>query len=273
MGYRELGMHYRGDTVAPVDGAADDPSLRTLGSDPTQAAPGDVLTQIPSDPAIDTPGLRRQPRGIVGVGPGDVHGHVYPTAATSAGIAASVAAIGANIKTLDLEAKDFAISVPTTVPAGIHVIAHAGTRFVRSGTGTLHFDAFDAPLVQVFFGFSSGQVTFGHGVREAPPQWFGISDGISDDAAAIAMVTASMTRGTLLLSPGDYLCASAWSIPAGIRLRVDQGAMVTQGGGGTIAVAGPVTAPDAQWLSGFVDGEVTFARVADPSPYWWSDTP
>lgn len=174
----------------------------------TSDAVGGGIADGPADMAT----RRSQPRGIVGVGPGDVHGHVYPTAATSAGVTAAVTAIGANVRTLNLQAVDFAISVPASVPAGIHAVAHAGTRFIKTGTGTLHFDSFDAPPVQVFWGFSAGQVTFGPHVK-VRPEWWGAkpdSNGTHGNGTdcLLAFQCAVQSRPASDLAGATIVCGS-----------------------------------------------------------------
>ncbi len=73
---------------------------------------------------------------------------------------------------------------------------------------------------------------------------------------------------TIVLAPGAWTISSALTIPANIKLRIFQGAVLTKSGNGTVTINGLIEGlPNQQIFSGFKPGDVTFGRGAVDKVY------
>lgn len=109
-----------------------------------------------------------------------------------------------------------------------------------------------------------------------PEEYFAINHSMSrrtpstmDSAGILAEVVAlNGAKGTITLGTGTWRIDLATTIPANARLVVEQGAMLTKYGSGTLTINGPFEAPLAQVFSGFAAGEVTIS-LGEVVPEWW----
>lgn len=110
-----------------------------------------------------------------------------------------------------------------------------------------------------------------------PEEYFAINHSMSrrtpstmDSAGILADVVAlNGAKGTITLGIGTWLIDLATVIPANARLVVEQGAMLTKSGSGTLTINGPFEAPLAQVFSGFAAGEIVFSRNSILKPQWF----
>lgn len=111
-----------------------------------------------------------------------------------------------------------------------------------------------------------------------PEEYYAINHSMSrrtpstmDSAGILAEVVAlNGAKGTITLGTGTWRIDLATTIPANARLVVEQGAMLTKSGSGTLTINGPFEAPLAQVFSGFAAGDVTFGpAAASLRPQWF----
>lgn len=146
--------------------------------------------------------------------PGNVFARVFPTANTSAAIAAAVSSLSGAKGSVHLIKGAWAISSAVTVPATVQLILEQGALLTRSGSGALTINGgFSAPPEQVFSNFGNGTIVFGGPVSNIDPRWWGAkldgdNGGLTDFAAMDAARTAaaSIVRKPLALlhAPHEY---------------------------------------------------------------------
>lgn len=90
-----------------------------------------------------------------------------------------------------------------TLTTSVPIIWDGGTIVKTASDKIVFSDAFEAPPVSVFTGFSSDDIT---GLEESRPEWFGaVRDGATSDTTAVQNSIDSLgSGGTLLLTKGDY---------------------------------------------------------------------
>lgn len=135
-----------------------------------------------------------------------------------ASFAAAVTAIGDTVTTL-LVGTAQTISSAVTVPSTLHILVIGSGSFTKSGSGTLTINGpFEAPLKQVFFGFSSGNVT---GLSVAHAEWWGgkPSATAAVNTVAIASAVAAITSGDAWLTTVGSWDHEGISLADGVILR------------------------------------------------------
>ena len=137
-------------------------------------------------------------------------------------LAAMIVAVGSTETTVYIDTPS-TLAANTTIPSTMHLVMLRGGSFIKASTYTLTINGqIDAPPVQVFSGFSAGDVT---GLTESRPEWFGTNTtpGTTDMATAFASAVSALDdKGKLILCPGQtYSLESAISISSGRNVQIE----------------------------------------------------
>lgn len=106
-------------------------------------------------------------------------------------------------------------NLTTQCPAGVRLHFPAGAKIVQTGSFTANFNcAIDAPLTQIFSGFSPGQITFGPDSNPAVwAEWFGASPSATSavNGPAIQSAAQAALGGRVRIGAGTFLVAGVGS--------------------------------------------------------------
>jgi hypothetical protein len=117
------------------------------------------------------------------------------------------------------------VSAAKVVPANVFIEPKNGSKFTKSGSGTITFQGpgltDGIPAVVLFSGFTPGNVTWSAALPSVMrPEWFGaVRDGVTDDLTAFShfyWVSASTIQRTayIQLSPGNYVLSNTLEMDA-----------------------------------------------------------
>jgi len=118
-----------------------------------------------------------------------------------------------------LVTQNYTLLANTVLTATCRVLPGGG--FTKASTFTLTINGpFEAPTVQIFTGFATGDVTFGPGtIKEALAEWWGAkADGSTASATAIQCAIDSVPYGVVRLSSGIYMIGTTLTITNRIAL-------------------------------------------------------
>lgn len=137
-------------------------------------------------------------------------------------LASAITSIGSTESVLIISTNQ-ACSTALTFPSTLAVQFIGSGKITKSTGCTLTFNGpFEAPLKQVFSGFSAGDITFGTGaLRFANPQWWG---GTSDATSLQKSITAFNTE----VFSGSYSITATVTIPSNRDIVFHEGAKITQ---------------------------------------------
>lgn len=183
-------------------------------------------------------------------------------------VAAMISTIGSTEKTV-IGDSVLSLTANTVFPSTLHVVMQKGGSIAQTGAYTLTINgSFDAPVFQVFSGFSPHQITFAAGaVDAARPEWWG--DPSSAGPLAYAYASLPTTGGRIHMVTGTtYAISTAITVlKDNVWFDLEDGAIIQkQGTGNAIEVArassttvtgfkitgGTITARDAGATAGIV---------------------
>jgi hypothetical protein len=196
--------------------------------------------------------------GAAQAAPGNVFGHVFPAAADAAAINAAVASLAGNPGTVHLLAGNWTIDAHMAIPASCQLVVEHGARLVFTPT---YPEGVESTDVATSDGGGFGGGLFIDTVEDPTALWptaakalVWQSDAGLGDARALEIDELTSSRVTLAEALPDDFGGDLTMIGCDVAP--------------SLSIAGPLVAPDSQWLD-YPGSLITFPSNVQPKPLWW----